>query len=233
MQSLGVRTIFDYRSTDLSKISKRFDVAYDTAAVMTPRMGTGLLNKGGVYLDINPTPARFIRSPFDRRLKPIVAQHQHRLRHRVAGALAAGSRWPLHFRPHPGNQRQRARAARVCLRRRLPHLGQPFERRWADLDGLGDEGLGRVSLKRIDEEGSMRSLALGACRWRWRERHVESGLQGSEGRRQPALPVAMTLLTRRRCACDVQVNETETVRPPANLLAVRAARRAAFRRSAR
>jgi len=161
MQSLGVRTIFDYRSTDLSKISKRFDVAYDTAAVMTPRMGTGLLNKGGVYLDINPTPARFIRSPFDRRLKPIVAQHQHRLRHRVAGALAAGSRWPLHFRPHPGNQRQRARAARVCPRRRVPHLGQPFERRWADLDGLGDEGLGRVSLKRFDEEGSMRSLGVG------------------------------------------------------------------------
>lgn len=72
VQALGVRMAYDYRSTDLQKLGKRFDVVYDTAAVMTPRMGTGLLNKGGIYLDINPTPARFIRSLFDRQLKPIV-----------------------------------------------------------------------------------------------------------------------------------------------------------------
>ena len=62
MQSLGLRTIFDYRSTDLSKISKRFDVAYDTAAVMTPRMGTGLLNKGAcTWTSIPPLPGSSAR----------------------------------------------------------------------------------------------------------------------------------------------------------------------------
>lgn len=70
--SVGVQTVFDYRTTDLSKLSERFDVVYDTAATMTTAVGLGLLRKGGVFLDISPTPGKFIRSIFNRRLKPIV-----------------------------------------------------------------------------------------------------------------------------------------------------------------
>jgi NADPH:quinone reductase-like Zn-dependent oxidoreductase len=71
-RSIGMQAVFDYRRTDLSKIGERFDVVYDTAATMTTAMGLGLLSQAGVFLDINPTPGKFIRSIFNRRLKPIV-----------------------------------------------------------------------------------------------------------------------------------------------------------------
>jgi NADPH:quinone reductase-like Zn-dependent oxidoreductase len=71
-RSFGIQTVFDYRTTDLSKVGDRFDVVYDTAAIMTTAVGLGLLSKDGVFLDIDPTPGKFIRSIFNRRLKPIV-----------------------------------------------------------------------------------------------------------------------------------------------------------------
>jgi len=71
-RSLDVQTVFDYRTTDLSRVGERFDVVYDTSATMATAVGLGLLRKDGVFLDIDPTPAKFIRSLFNRRLKPIV-----------------------------------------------------------------------------------------------------------------------------------------------------------------
>ena len=71
-RDLGVETVFDYRTTDLSKLGERYDVVYDTSATMEVAVGLGLLRKGGVFLDINPTPIKFIRALFNRRLKPIV-----------------------------------------------------------------------------------------------------------------------------------------------------------------
>lgn len=69
---LGVQSVFDYRATRVSMIEERFDVVYDTAATMTAAEGFGLLRKGGVFLDLNPTPGKFIAAMFDRRLKPVV-----------------------------------------------------------------------------------------------------------------------------------------------------------------
>lgn len=69
---LGVQKVFDYRMTDVSKIGERFDVVYDTAATMTMAQGLGMLRKGGVFLDLNPSPGKFIGALFNRRLKPVV-----------------------------------------------------------------------------------------------------------------------------------------------------------------
>jgi len=69
---LGVQKVFDYRTTDVSKIGERFDVVYDTAATMTMAQGLGMLRKGGVFLDLNPSPGKFIGALFNRRLKPVV-----------------------------------------------------------------------------------------------------------------------------------------------------------------
>jgi NADPH:quinone reductase-like Zn-dependent oxidoreductase len=69
---LGVRKVFDYRTTDVSKIGERFDVVYDTAATMTTAQGLGMLRKGGVFLDLDPSPGKFIGALFNRRLKPVV-----------------------------------------------------------------------------------------------------------------------------------------------------------------
>lgn len=71
-RDLGVQTVFDYRQTDLSKISERFDVVYDTAGTMATAVGLGLVRKGGVFLDIDPTPVKFLRAIVNRKLKPIV-----------------------------------------------------------------------------------------------------------------------------------------------------------------
>jgi NADPH:quinone reductase-like Zn-dependent oxidoreductase len=71
-KEMGVHPVFDYRATDLSKISDRFDVVYDTAGTMPVATGLCLLRKGGVFLDIDPTPGKFIRAIFNRRLKPII-----------------------------------------------------------------------------------------------------------------------------------------------------------------
>ncbi|GAB3627394.1 Narbonolide/10-deoxymethynolide synthase PikA2, modules 3 and 4 [Pandoraea terrae] len=71
-RSLGLQAVYDYRTTDLSKIGERFDVVYDTAATMQTAQGLSLLSKDGVFLDIVPTLGKFIRSIFNRQLKPIV-----------------------------------------------------------------------------------------------------------------------------------------------------------------
>ncbi|CAN7321231.1 NAD(P)-dependent alcohol dehydrogenase [Rhizobium ruizarguesonis] len=71
-EQMGVHPVVDYRTTDLSRFKERFDAVYDTAGTMTVATGLGLLRNGGVFLDINPTPGKFIRALFNRRLKPIV-----------------------------------------------------------------------------------------------------------------------------------------------------------------
>ncbi|MGO7969885.1 NAD(P)-dependent alcohol dehydrogenase [Rhizobium ruizarguesonis] len=71
-EQIGVHPVVDYRTTDLSKLKEWFDAVYDTAGTMAVATGLGLLRKDGVFLDINPTPGKFIRAVFNRRLKPIV-----------------------------------------------------------------------------------------------------------------------------------------------------------------
>jgi NADPH:quinone reductase-like Zn-dependent oxidoreductase len=71
-KQLGVQTVFDYRTTDVSKIGERFDVVYDTAATMTTAQGLAMLRKDGVFLDLNPSPGKFIGAMFNRRLKPVI-----------------------------------------------------------------------------------------------------------------------------------------------------------------
>ena len=89
-RSLGVQTVFDYRRTDLSKIDERFDVVYDTAATMSAAVGISLLRKEGVFLDIDPSPGKFIRSMFTRRLKLIVGTPRPDILANVAHAAREG-----------------------------------------------------------------------------------------------------------------------------------------------
>jgi len=86
----GVEPLFDYRTSDLSKIRQRFDVVYDTSGTMTVAAGLGLLRPGGLYLDINPTPAKFIRAIFNRRLKPIVCTAGAQILDGLASAAGDG-----------------------------------------------------------------------------------------------------------------------------------------------
>ncbi|KVL13666.1 NAD(P)-dependent alcohol dehydrogenase [Burkholderia sp. MSMB1826] len=85
-RSLGVQNVYDYRATGLSTIATRFHVVYDTAATMTVSTGTAMLRRGGVFLDLNPDLGKFLRSFFDRRLKPIVGSPRAEILEELASA---------------------------------------------------------------------------------------------------------------------------------------------------
>lgn len=85
-RSLGVLHVYDYRTTDLSKITARFDVVYDTAATMTVSDGLAMLRRGGMFLDLNPGPGKLIRSLFNRRLKPIIGSPRAEILEKLASA---------------------------------------------------------------------------------------------------------------------------------------------------
>jgi NADPH:quinone reductase-like Zn-dependent oxidoreductase len=89
-RDLGIQPLFDYRITDLSQIREHFDVVYDAAGTMTVAAGLGLLRQGGVYLDIHPTPIKFIRAIFNRKLKPVVCTGRADIMDALADAAGSG-----------------------------------------------------------------------------------------------------------------------------------------------
>nr|WP_315211878.1 NAD(P)-dependent alcohol dehydrogenase [uncultured Duganella sp.] len=90
MRALGVQTVYDYRTTDLSAIAERYDVVIDTAEKMTVEQAMGLLNKSGVFLDLHPTPGKFLRALFNRRLKPVVGAPRTETLDKLARAAMEG-----------------------------------------------------------------------------------------------------------------------------------------------
>lgn len=90
-KTLGVQTVYDYRNTQVSSIAVQFDVVYDTAATLAVSTGVAMLRPGGVFLDLNPGPGKFIRAIFDRRLKPIIGSPRAEILDKLAKAASAGS----------------------------------------------------------------------------------------------------------------------------------------------
>ncbi|GAC1045961.1 NAD(P)-dependent alcohol dehydrogenase [Rhizobium sp. No.120] len=88
--SLGVQMVYDYRTTDLSTIAARFDIVYDTAATMSVSTGLSMLRENGVFEDLNPGPAKFIRAMFNRRLKVVVCSARPEILEKVADAAGGG-----------------------------------------------------------------------------------------------------------------------------------------------
>lgn len=85
-RALGVQTVYDYRTMDLSTITTRFDVVFDTAATMKMSAGMAMLRQSGVLLDLNPGPGKFIRAIFDRRLKPVIGSPRADILEKLADA---------------------------------------------------------------------------------------------------------------------------------------------------
>src|SRR2546430_4660753 len=57
---------------------------------MPTAVGLGLARKGGVFLDIDPTPVKFLRSVFNRRLKPVICMARADILDGLAAAAGAG-----------------------------------------------------------------------------------------------------------------------------------------------
>jgi NADPH:quinone reductase-like Zn-dependent oxidoreductase len=90
-RALGLQNVYDYRATDFSKLGERFDVVYDTAATLPTSVGLSLLREKGVFLDIDPTPVKFLRALVSRKLKPVVCSARAEILDRVALAASEGS----------------------------------------------------------------------------------------------------------------------------------------------
>lgn len=87
-KSLGMHTVYDYRKMQLSSIANRFDVVYDTAATLPISKGVATLKSGGVFLDLNLGPGKFVRAFFDRRLKMVIGSPRAEILDKLAKAAS-------------------------------------------------------------------------------------------------------------------------------------------------
>jgi len=60
VRELGVEHVIDYRQTPVSSIGERFDLFFDAASKSSFRETRGLLNPGGSYVTLLPSPALVI-----------------------------------------------------------------------------------------------------------------------------------------------------------------------------
>lgn len=87
---MEVYPVYDYRRTSVSAISDRFDAVYDTVGTGPVSDGLRLLRKDGVLLDINATPAKFLRSFFNRKLKLFFCTPRPEILDGIASAAVDG-----------------------------------------------------------------------------------------------------------------------------------------------
>lgn len=60
-KSMGVDTVLDYRQALPPDLFGKFDVVFDTHGSLAIKDGGSLTKRGGVILDINPSPAKMLR----------------------------------------------------------------------------------------------------------------------------------------------------------------------------
>jgi NADPH:quinone reductase-like Zn-dependent oxidoreductase len=92
-RALGVDRVYDYTAADPSdqaELQGVFDVVYDTNGLVPVKAAMRLLNKTGVYLDINATPAKFAHAAFVRRHKIFFCKPDTRTLTEAATRAAAG-----------------------------------------------------------------------------------------------------------------------------------------------
>ncbi|MGE1069418.1 NAD(P)-dependent alcohol dehydrogenase [Pantoea agglomerans] len=86
----GAEMVYDYRRIDPRTLREKFDVVLDASAKMSVQEALKLLNPRGKYLDLNPGPAKFLRSIFTRQLKPIVCSPRAEILDSLASAAGSG-----------------------------------------------------------------------------------------------------------------------------------------------
>jgi NADPH:quinone reductase-like Zn-dependent oxidoreductase len=101
VRALGVEHVYDYRETDFAKLGERFHVVYDAAATLPTAVGMSLLREGGMLLDLNPMPTKFIRALLSRRFKVLLCSANADNLEQVAHAASEGRlRLPIGKRVH-------------------------------------------------------------------------------------------------------------------------------------
>jgi len=86
---LGITPIVDF-DFDATKLAKRFDVVLDTAGTLPISAAETLLKPGGRIIDINPTPAKLVRSALPGPYRVLVGEAAVADLEAVAQAAAKG-----------------------------------------------------------------------------------------------------------------------------------------------
>lgn len=68
-KTAGVGPVFNYADSSSYRSAGTFDAIFDTAGTMPVSEGLAMLNRGGVFIDINPTPGRIVRGMLSGRYK--------------------------------------------------------------------------------------------------------------------------------------------------------------------
>lgn len=84
----GVDTVLDSRSANLSSLARQFDAVFDTTGTLSSEESFRLLKPKGVVLDIHPTPGKFLRSMFNKRLKVVICTAKQEILLQLAQAAA-------------------------------------------------------------------------------------------------------------------------------------------------
>lgn len=88
--SMGVDRAYDYRLLDPAALRDGYDVVFDTSGAMSFGDGSTMLRKGGVFVDIHPSPTKMIHSLFDKRLKVAVCSPRTDILEGLARAAGEG-----------------------------------------------------------------------------------------------------------------------------------------------
>ncbi|MFI6700215.1 NAD(P)-dependent alcohol dehydrogenase [Streptomyces sp. NPDC050509] len=92
-RALGIDRVYDYTAADpadQAELQGAFDVVFDTNGFLPVKTAMRLLNKTGVYLDINATPAKFAHAAFIHRHKIFFCKPDTKTLTAAADRAAAG-----------------------------------------------------------------------------------------------------------------------------------------------
>ncbi|MBO9818491.1 NAD(P)-dependent alcohol dehydrogenase [Xanthomonas phaseoli pv. dieffenbachiae] len=90
MHKAGLAELHDYRSIDFSLLQRQFDMVLDASGHLGLAQGRQLLKRGGRFVDIHPTPAKFLQSVFNSTLKVVVCKPRKEILKKVAVAAQDG-----------------------------------------------------------------------------------------------------------------------------------------------
>ena len=90
-QSLGLSLVLDYTKPLPPSLNGSFDVVFDANGSLTVKEGDRLIKRGGVVIDIVPTPAKFVKSLVSRSRKFVFTDVKSNNLQKVVDLAAAGT----------------------------------------------------------------------------------------------------------------------------------------------
>jgi NADPH:quinone reductase-like Zn-dependent oxidoreductase len=89
-KAIGIDPVLDYTQEIPFVFGRRYDLVFDCNGSLSPAEGDTLINRGGVVVDINPTPYKFVRSLYSFRHKFVFGSQDTAILQEVADLAGSG-----------------------------------------------------------------------------------------------------------------------------------------------